>query len=38
MFLMPESSRARMVTGSGWTEKTARSFLNGPLSLNFEVP
>jgi hypothetical protein len=38
MFLMPESARATIVTGSAWTEKTARSFLKAPLSLNFEVP
>ena len=30
--------RARIVTGSGWTENTARSFSNLPLSSNFDVP
>ena len=38
MLLMPEASLAMTVTGSGCTEKTARSFLKAPLSLNFDVP
>ena len=37
-FLMPVPSRARIVTGSGWTEKTARRSLNAPAFLNFDVP
>ena len=32
--LMPESARATTVKGSGWTEKTARSFsTSGPETL-----